>query len=167
MLNTFSRKLCPLMSLAIAAIGCGKKISESKTTSSKQTESQEVSSVYVIKLDGSGSSLKNFFLPRPAQFEIPDKLKVRKGSTVNRVVEIAYEVNEYDSEDIQFKCSYVASPNPSEMILSKCVDYDGDEFGDISGHKFSLRLNDIIQMRFTGAQAPDLIVEAIYSMKWI
>jgi hypothetical protein len=105
-------------------------------------------------------------MPQYGQFEIPDRLKVRSGLTINKVVEIAYEVNKYENDDFQFKCIYVASANPSEMILSDCVDYDGDSFGDVSGHIFGLRKDDIIQMRFTGASAQDLVVEVFYSINW-
>lgn len=167
MLLTLTRKLCPLMSLAIATIGCGKKIAEQKTTTARLTENQELPSAYVIRLDGTEGSRKNYTIPRPTQFEIPERLKVRQGNTTNKIVEIAYDVNQFDSEDFQFKCMYVPSPNPSEMTLSKCVDYDGDDFGNVSGHKFALRFKDIVQMRFTGAPASDLVVEAIYSMNWI
>lgn len=167
MLKALTRKLCPLMSLAIATMGCGKKITEPKAQPARQTQNQELPSTYIIRLDGSEASRKNFYMPGPAQFEIPDRLIVRQGSTIKKVVEIAYDVNEFDSDDYQFKCSYYSSYSPQEMILTSCVDYDGNDFGDLAGQKFTLRYNDIIQMRFTGASASDLIVEAIYSMKWI
>lgn len=167
MLMNVGRKLVPLMTLAIATIGCGKKISENKSVPAQQIENQEMPSAYILRLDGSESSRKNYFLPRPAQFEVPEMLKVRKGSTLNRVVEIAFDVNQFDGDDIQFKCIYIPSSNESQMQMSKCVDYDGDDFGEISGHKFTLRFNDIIQMRFTGTPSQDLVVEAVFSMTWI
>jgi hypothetical protein len=167
MLNTLTRKLCPFMYLAIATMGCGKKITEPKSVLSRQTENQELPSTYIIRLDGSEASRKNFAMPGPAQFEIPDRLIVKQGATIKKVVEVAYDVNEFDSDDYQFKCSYYASTSPQEMILTSCVDYDGNDFGDLSGQKFTLRYNDTIQMRFTGAPSSDLIVEAIYSMRWI
>lgn len=167
MLTTLTRKLCPLMSLAIATIGCGKKATEPDTQAARNTENQELPSAYVIKLDGSQTSRKNYAMPGDAQFKIPDRLVVRSGSTAGKIVEIAYDVNSYDSDDYQFKCTYVPSGSPSQMDLSSCVDYDNDDFGDVSEHTFTIRKNDLIQMRFTGAPASDLVVEAIYSMKWI
>lgn len=167
MLNNLTRKLCPLMYLAIATMGCGKKITEPKSRPASQTQNQELPSIYIIRLDGSQASRKNFSVPGPAQFEIPDRLVVRQGSTIKKVVEVAYDVNEFDSDDYQFKCSYYSSYSQQEMILTRCVDYDGNDFGDLSGQKFTLRYNDIIQMRFTGAPSSDLVVEAVYSMKWI
>lgn len=167
MLTTLTRKLCPLMSLAIATIGCGKKVTDAETQAARNTENQELPSAYVIRLDGSQASRKNYKMIDDAQFKIPDRLVVRSGSTAGKTVEVAYDVNEFDSDDFQFKCMYVPSSNPSQMTLSKCVDYDNDDFGDVSEQTFTLRHNDIIQMRFTGAPASDLVVEAIYTMKWI
>jgi hypothetical protein len=166
MLMTFARKLCPLLTLAVATMSCGKKIQDQNATPSRQTQNQTIPSTYIIELDGAEASRKNYFMPQYGQFEIPDRLKVRSGLTINKVVEIAYEVNKYENDDFQFKCIYVASANPSEMILSDCVDYDGDSFGDVSGHIFGLRKDDIIQMRFTGASAQDLVVEVFYSINW-
>lgn len=167
MLTTLTRKLCPLMSLAIATIGCGKKVTDPEAQPARNTENQELPSAYVIKLDGSQSSRKDVKMAGDAQFKIPDRIVVRSGSTAGKIVEIAYDVNEYDSDDYQFKCTYVPSSSPSQMNLSSCVDYDNDDFGDVSEHTFTLHKNDLIQMRFTGAPASDLVVEAIYTMKWI
>lgn len=167
MLNILTRKLCPLMSLAIATVGCGKKITEPIGSPVRQTENQELPSAYVLTLSGLEGSKKNYWLPGPAQFEIPSRLRVTKGSTSQKVVEVAFDVNEFDSDDFQFKCSYIPSSDPSEMRLRNCEDYDGNDFGNVSGHQFSLRTNDIIQIRFSGARAEDLEVNAIFSMNWI
>jgi hypothetical protein len=167
MLNTLTRKLCPLMYLAIATVGCGKKITESTSATVRQTENQELPSAYVITINGAENSRKNYWLPQPAQFEIPRRLRVNQGTTFQKGVDISFDVNEFDSDDYQFRCSYVPSSDPSEMRLKSCFDYDGNDFGDVTGHQFSLRTNDIIQIRFTGAQADDLEVDAVFSMKWI
>lgn len=167
MLNNLTFKLMPLVYLALATTGCGKKIAEASNQTSFQIENQELPATYIVRLDGSIESRKNYLMPLPAQFEIPDRLRIKRGSTLNKVVEISYDVNEFDNDDFQFKCSYVASVNLNEMILKNCVDYDGDDFGDISAQQFSLRSKDIIQLRFTGASSTDLVVEAIYSMNWI
>ncbi len=167
MLTMLTRKLCPLLSLAIATIGCGKKITDAETKPGRTSENQELPSAYVIKLDGSQASRKNYYLTEDAQFKVPDRLLVRAGNTAGKIVEIAHDVNEYDSEDYFYKCSYKAAPNPNEMILDKCVDYDGDDFGDVSNHVFTLYKNRVLQMRFAGAPSADLIVEAIYSMNWV
>ncbi len=167
MLATLTRKFCPLVTLLVATIGCGKKMAETKSGPERQTQNQVIPKTYILELNGAEASIMNYRLPRSARFEVPDRLKVRAGSTAGKAVEIAYDVNEYDSEDFEFRCTYVPSASPTELILKKCVDYDGDDFGDLTGHEFSLRTHEIIQLRFTGAPARDLAVEAIYSMDWI
>ncbi len=167
MLNILIRKLWPLMSLAIATAGCGKKITESTSSIVRQTENQQLPSSYVISLYGLESSKRNYWLPRPAQFEIPNRLRVSKGSTFQKGVEIAFDVNEFDSDDFQFKCIYTPSSDTSEMRLKNCEDYDGNDFGNVSDYQFSLRSNDIIQIRFSGARSDDLEVSAVFSMNWI
>lgn len=165
MLNVLTRKLCPLMTLAIATVGCGKKISDSDTQPSHQTQNQELPSAYVIHLDGSSSSSKLYTMPRNGQFEIPERLKVRRGVTAGKSVELIFDANPYDMEDFQFKCTYRPLSN-SEMMLNNCVDYDGDDFGNVTGHLFSLYKDDYIQIRFAGAAASDLSVEAVFNMSW-
>lgn len=167
MLTALTKKLCPLMSLAIATIGCGKKIAESDVSQpSRQTENQELPSAYVIQLDGSEASKKQFKMINHASFEIPDSLIVRSGNTIGKVVEIAYDVSQFDSTDYEFKCRYIPSDNPSLMVLSECVNYDNADYGDTQGQLFRLYKNDIIEMRFTGAPSQDMVVEAIYGMDW-
>jgi hypothetical protein len=167
MLKIFAKKICPYVSLVITILGCGKEMTEPDTELSRQR--QEVGPLlnYVISLNGAEASKKAYRMPGPARFEIPTHLRVKSGSTLNKVVEVAYNVNEFDSDDIEFKCSYISSPNVLEMKLHKCVDYDGNDFGNVSGHQFILRFDDIIEIRFTGAASPDLNVEGVYVMKWI
>ena len=167
MLNTLTQKLSPLMSLIFITAGCGKNFIDSNAKEAELIQNQELPSMYVLLLDGSVSSRKNYPMPMSAQFEIPRQLKVKKGTTQGKVVEVVFDVNEFDSDDYQFKCSYVASFNSGELVLNKCVDFYGYDFGDVSQHKFTLHFKDIIQIKFTGASAQDLAVDAIFSMNWI
>lgn len=168
MLTTLTRKLCPLMSLAIATIGCGKKVTDAETQAARNTENQELPSAYTIRLDGSQSSTKSVKFSRGARAMLPDQLIVRAGTTPGKFVEIAYDVNEYDSDDFNFKCTYSASSNPIIMQLTSCVDYDGEDMGDMTKDEYPIRPGEIVQLRFKGAQASDLIVDAIFQIrKWI
>ena len=166
MLTILTRKLCPLMSLAIASVGCGKKINEPKSELSRQTEGQKVPSAYVMRLDGSKASTSLYAIPGDATFLIPDKLIVRSGSTTSKEVEVSYNIDEFDTEIYDYKCIYIATSNPSYMKLEKCIDYNGSDFGDVSEARFSLEKHQLIQMKFTGARASDLVVESIHTMNW-
>jgi hypothetical protein len=153
------------MTLIFTMIGCGKKISEPKSKPEQRDDHLELPAAYVVQLDGAQNSMKNYYMPKTAQFEIPERMKVRKGNTAGQIVEIAYQVNPYDSEDYQFKCSYSATANPTELVLTQCEDERGD-FGDVTGQEFGLYQKDIIQVRFKGTAASDMVVEAIYTMEW-
>lgn len=166
MLTTLTRKFCPLMSLAIATIGCGKKATDADTQAARNTENQVPTSQYVIKLDGSQASRKTVKFDRGARAMLPDRLTVTAGSPYGKTVEIAYDVNEYDSDDFDFKCTYSAS-SPSMMSLTKCVNYDGDDMGDMTVDEYPIRPGEVLQMRFSGAAASDLAVSAFYMMTWI
>lgn len=155
------------MSLALATIGCGKKITEGGSKPASNVQNVVLPSAYVIRLDGSESSRKQVRLPKNTQFEVPTKVKVRSGSTTNKSVEISFDVNPYDSDDFYFKCSYKSVPNETDLVLDRCVDYDGDYLGDVRGYVFTLYENDIIQSKFTGAPAQDLVTDAVFNMRWI
>lgn len=165
MLLALTRKLCPLLSLAIATVGCGKKISEAETQPASTIENQELPSTYIISLDGGQASSQSYVLPRNTLFQIPDRLKVRAGTTSNKVVDIVFDVDQYDEEVYDFKCSYVTSSNPREMILTYCQNDNGNDFYDVIS-LFPMKEGQSIVMKFTGAASPDLVVEAIFSMKW-
>ena len=164
MLNLLTRKLCPFVSLAIATVGCGKKISESDTVPSRTTENQELPATMVIELDGAQSSSKTHSMPRNGTFELPSRLLVT-GNATNKTVEIIYDLDRYDNNYYQFKCSYVAVA-ANDMRLSRCQDSYGGNFGNVAGAIFNLYKGDQIKMRFVGTQATDLKVEAAYTVDW-
>lgn len=165
MLLALARKICPILSLAIATVGCGKKISEAQTEPARSIENQELPATYIIRLDGSEYSSQTYILPRNASFQIPDRLKVRTGSTLNKVVDIIYDVDQYDSDVYDFKCSYVTSSSPNEMTLTYCENDNGNDFYDTVS-LFPIKEGQSIVMKFSGASSPDLVVEAIYNMNW-
>lgn len=167
MLRTLTRKLCPLMSLAIVTVGCGKKIQEPKAEPTRQSHNQEISSIYKLVLNGSEASYKNYTLPKSAQFEIPKLINVVEGLSEGKKIEIAFDVDEFDSNDFHFKCSYVSSPSQvTFMVLSGCEDYDGYRF-DVDQQIFPQRKGSILQIRFAGSTGKDLSVEAVFGMTWI
>lgn len=167
MLLAWSKKLCPLMSLFLVTLSCGKKIEEAQNTPAGQaTQNQEVSSSYLIQLDGAIASFKNYSLPRSAQFEIPEEIQVKRGFTSTKGIEIAFEVNPTDSEEYLFKCSYSATSNPASLALTGCQDIDGFAF-ETEGQTFMQRKGKIIQIRFKGFKTSDSMVEAMFGMNWI
>lgn len=159
------RKLAPLLSMTLVTAGCGKKISEGKTQPASSIENQELPATYIVQLNGSQSSKQDYFLPRNTLFQLPERLKVRTGSTTKKVVDILYDIDPDDNNIFDFKCTYSPSSNPAEMILTYCENDNGNDFYDTTSY-FPLKQGQVIQIRFSGAQSSDLIVEAIYQMKW-
>lgn len=165
MLSLLTRKLCPIMTLAIATVGCGKKIGESDSSPASSTQNQERPSAYVLQIDSSVESKKTYQLPQNAQFHIPTELKVREGASSTTTVEIRYQSNPYDSYDYQFKCSYTGTA-ATDLKLTSCVDYDDDNLGNISNHLFALYKNDHIELKFVGTRSEKTVVDVIHSMIW-
>ncbi len=167
MLTTWTRKLCPLITLAIATIGCGKKINEENSSSTRPVrQNVNLPSTYMIQLDGSKVSRNNYTLPAATTFELPDRIKVKRGNPIGKTVEIAHNISPYDGDDYDFMCTYKSTGSTSEMTLQKCVTFDG-EYRDVDYYSpHLLDENEVIQIRFTGASALDLVVEAFYSMDW-
>lgn len=166
MLTNLTRKLCPFMTLALATVGCGKKITDADTSSSNSIDNQALPSAYSISLDSAEGRSKRIRSPHNARFYIPDILKIRSGNPAGAKVEVAYDVYEFDSDDYDFKCIY--SPvSSTEMILESCVDYNDNSFDDVSEQEFTIRRNEIIEIRYTGTPAAEFVVDALYSMKWL
>lgn len=171
MLTKLIPKLCPLMTLALATVGCGKKITDgTPSVPSRNTENQVIPSTYVLSLDGSQSSKKEYVLPKGANgFYIPNLIYVRAGSTLNKKVQITFDYNPSNPDDYQYKCVYIASPFADRMVIDKCTDFRGDVLNNVTDYDgFSLSKGDIMEIRFTGAPAPDLKVDAAFpNMNWI
>lgn len=166
MLTSFTRKLCPLLSLAIATIGCGKKISETDSKPANTIENSETSSRYVLRFDSSNGNRSQFLAPRDAQFYVPSKVQVFSGSTAGRVLEISYNVNEYDSDYYDFKCTYKPSVTPGEMKLDDCFNDRGSFGSSTLEYEFTILEDQIIEMNLTGGQTSDFIADISYLMDW-
>lgn len=166
MLFSVSRKFCPLLSLALLTVACGKKISEAEVKAQELLNPETRPSTYVLSLDGSVESSHMYKVPQNAQFGVPDKLNVVRGSTNNKVVEIYYEVSDFDVNDFQYRCIYKPSLNPTEMYLEKCVDFADRDLGDIRGPYNVISRDQYIRLKFTGASSTGVAVQASYYMIW-
>jgi hypothetical protein len=166
MLETWTKKFCPLLTLALTAVGCGKKLGEADGQSAKQTENQERPSTYVLQIDGNQNQTKQFFAPSAARFEIPRRLNLVAGSSTGNEVEVAFNVSIYDEEDFDYLCIYKPQTGKKDFYLTKCIDYNFEDLGEIQGQAFSIYAQEIIQMNLKGANTSDLSVQAIFKMHW-
>lgn len=163
MLRQLTRKLCPLVTLAIATIGCGKKIADPVTEPGLSTDNQELPSAMVLQLD---TSHKIYDVPKNGVIMIPDRLFVRAGSGAGKRVEIAYNLEEGEWDgDLTFKCTYFSNTRTDVMPLEDCSS-DRGSFGDISDQKFSIYYGLQIRMQFTSGDPSGTVVDATYSVDW-
>ena len=167
MLSHFARKLCPIMTLALATVSCGKKIGDKDASPSSSTQNQERPSAYVLQIDSSISSKTYYDLPQNARFSVPTRIKVREGASITTTVEVRYQANPYDSEDYQFKCTYTGTA-ATDLKLIGCVDYDNDSLGNISEQIFGLYRRDLIELKFVARPTSEkTVVDSIHSMVWL
>ncbi len=173
MLN-MTRKLCPLMTLALA-FGCGKKIGDAKTTAAGTShQGQESSSLVTIQIDSATSKRTVYPITRSGDFKgLPSKLLVRQGNATGAIVKIYYNVedplvDEY-SENYAFVCTYKSTDNYSELPLQKCVNWNGADYGDVTNPddtNFMLQ-GKYIQMELKTNHSENLIIQAKYNVEWI
>ena len=164
MLMFLTRKLCPLMSLALLSVACGKPITDPDTQNGNSTVEPQLPSSYVMRLDGSTNN-KFRLLPMNAKFYLPLRLIVKAGNTAGTTVTVKYDAHPEDSDDFVMKCTY--TPFESYYKLNKCVNWNDADLGDVTSEQFSVRKDEYIQMSLTGAPVNDLVIETVYDMDWI
>jgi hypothetical protein len=155
------------MSLAIAAAGCGKKITEGSTAdiSGVQIENQVRPRLYTLELSGSEASFKRFPHPQNAEFYLPESILVRSGNPYQKQVEITFDIDPYDNDQYQYKCSYRRAGYDTRMDLVACVN-SSNQLMNLVGYPLTLNRNEILELRFAGASSQDLAVEAVFEMLW-
>lgn len=164
MLNIISRKLCPLLSLALATMGCGKKISEETTASATAIETQEMPSALVMKLNPE-TSKTTYSVPRNANIFLPDILWVREGNPTGKTIVISYNLKDSEADEFDYKCTYTATAPSNMMPLKDCVNAYGDVFSDVSRFDFPVNYGRFIRMELQGTTG--LSVDAVYTVDWI
>lgn len=166
MLAALTRKLCPWMSVALVTISCGKKITDADSKPGNTIEESNRSSRFLLRLNTNEGYIKQANVPDDANFKIPEKLKVVSGSTDGKVIEIGYNVDPYDNNFYEYKCSYYPSSEGDEMWLGNCYDLENRSFGDVSDVEFFISQNQILEIKVLGSHTSDFIVEALYDMRW-
>lgn len=170
MLNTLTRKFCPLLTLAFATVGCGKKITDATVDrGNSSVNNQELSSIYHLSFNSQIERFAQYRLPEPAKFFFPESVRVIAGTPTNQVLEISYDVNEEDDSFFLMKCFYSAAPaRPDYLALSSCVNHENQSIdGSMYNYQFPLRKDQIIQLKFSDPNESSLIVNATYQMNWV
>lgn len=170
MLTTLTRKFCPLLTMALATVGCGKKITDATVAQGDSSvNNQELSSIYHLSLNSQIERYAQYRLPEPAIFSFPEAVRVVAGTPTNQVLEISYDVQEEDDSFFLIKCFYSPIPQRTDyMALSGCVNQFNQSIGSsTSDYQLPLRKDHIIQLKFSNPNENSLIINATYQMNWV
>lgn len=168
MLTTITKKLCPLMSLALA-FGCGKKINDPKTTeANRSTQNQELPAVLTLQVKEIESTMKKYELPRNAWFSLPTKLLVRQGNGIGKRVKIFY--NQLADSSYEFHCFYKSTAKPAELDFEKCESNLGVEIisstEDLENMDFPMDKGSAVKMQLLNPTGTNLIIDSTYIVDW-
>jgi hypothetical protein len=168
MLSNLTKKLCPLVSLAIA-FGCGKKISDPKaTTASTQGQTLELSTDLKIEVNESESPFKRYELPKNAWFQLPTKLLAKEGNAIGKQIKIYY--NLWSSGKYEFQCSYRSTSKATELAFEKCVSSSGVEIisnsGDMENVDFPMDKGASVKVQLTNPTGTGMRIESSYIVDW-
>lgn len=170
MLSVFIKRLCPLMTVALA-FGCGKKINDPVTADTNRTtlgQTQEMPPKLTLQINVLVSNFSLFKLPRNAWFILPPKLIATEGSAVGKRVKIYY--NLLSSGRYEFHCFYKSTTSASVLSFENCESRDGVEIissaADLDGMDFPMDKDAAIKMQLTTASSPGLKIESTYLVDW-
>lgn len=171
MLSLLTKRLCPLMSLAIA-FGCGKKINDPKTTpdtaNCSTCQTTELPATLTLQINEAVSAIKSYDLTKNAWFNLPAKLQAVEGSAVGKRVKIYY--NLLSSGDYEFHCFYKSKTAPKVLDFEKCESKQGTEIisnvTDLVNADFPMDKNTSIKMQLLNGTQTGLVIESTYMVDW-
>lgn len=170
MLSIFKKRLCPLMSLALA-FGCGKKINDPKTTEGNRTtqgQQQELPANLTLRINEVLSSFVSYQLPRNAWFKLPSKLLAVEGNAIGKRVKIYY--NLFSSRDYEFHCYYSSINSAKELLFENCESIQGQEVisgvEELNGVDFPMDKGASVKMQLMNPSGNGLKIESTYRVDW-
>jgi hypothetical protein len=170
MLSFLSKRLCPLMSLALA-FGCGKKINDPATSDlnrTEQTQTTELPAVLTIQLQEAAATFKTYQLTKNAWFNLPTKLNVRAGDATGKRVKIYY--NLLSNGDYEFLCNYKSVSTPSQLNFENCLSSDQIQIvsnvNDLEKMDFPMDKGSSVKVQLTNPSAGGLVIDSTYRVDW-
>lgn len=145
--------------LALAA--CGKKIDEVKSFQAHIGQ-QESSKTFSIKYQHSALTSQTI-IPKNANFKIPDHFEFISTHSLTREFEIIYNFNA-DNFIFEFRCFYRPDNQMDEFQLDRCLDFAGNNLGNVTGVDFMLDAGKTILLRSQEAQPFHFTID--YQVEW-
>lgn len=166
-MRAMTLKLCPLLSLLLTVVSCGKKATSSDTAEEKpRVDNQVPASNLILELDTSKGKTLNFKVPRNGTFAIPDMLRIKSGSLPGRKVSVTYDINPKDPADFAIQCDYVTSSDEPELMdVETCYDIDGVDIGNYTTEPLPMHANYNIKMELQGGNTLARIF-AYFTVEW-
>lgn len=159
---TMNRKLCPVFSLLLSFVSCGKHATDKNEVSSPNIQNQEPSANLILELNTAVSSSTLYTFNRPGLLTIPDRLKIKAGSLLGRKVSLTFNITDSDS----MKCVYQTSTaQPQEMDVVSCYDDANNDLGNATVEQLPMQKNQKITMKLEGTLTP-ADVFAYFSVDW-
>ena len=170
MLTLLTKRLCPLMSLAIA-FGCGKKINDPQTSDSgrtTQSQTQELPGALTLEVNEAVSAVKAYTLPRNAWFKLPAKLNAKEASAAGKVVKIFYNMEA--SGNYECHCFYKSITQTNELSFDKCQSSDDvtiiSNADDLVKMEFPVDKGTQVQIHITNPSGSNIKINSSYEVDW-
>lgn len=169
MLSILTKRLCPLMSLALA-FGCGKKINDPKTSSGNSDDgtAQELPANFSLQINEAVSPVRTYKLEENAWFLLPAKLYAQNANAMGKQVKIYYNLK--DSGSYEFSCDYKSLTSATELDFEKCTTSYGKDFvfnvTDLQAFDYPMDANAHIRMELINPSSTGIKIEAIYEVDW-
>lgn len=169
MLSIFKKRLCPLVSLAIA-FGCGKKINDPapKPAVNNSAQMQELPSTLTLEVNAANSPETSYLLQRNAWFKLPSRLIAKNASAVGKSVKILYNLD--SNNHYEFHCLYSSLVQATELTFDKCQTSDDvtiiSNADDLEKMDFPMDKGTSIKMQILNQASSKIKIDSSYVVDW-
>lgn len=163
MLNSMNLKICPLLTLMITMVGCGKNVKDTKADALVTAQNQATSENIIVEFNGAPSF---YTIPKNGITTLPEKIKIVKGSMGSKKATLIYNVLPEDHGIYEFKCDYTGNTGSADLYLSSCSDSYGGNFGDVSGAQFPMDAKKLIKMQVSGSGNTGIVLNTQFTFDW-
>lgn len=140
--------------LTLSVASCGKEMVDVKSQQSHLAQNDN-SRIFSIKYQHSALTSQTI-IPRNATFKIPEQFAFTSDFDLNQEFEIIYNFNP-DNFHYEFKCFYRPVNLNDQFVLNRCLDFNGNNLGDVvdvdfmmdAGKAILLRSAETFQFNFT------------------
>jgi hypothetical protein len=166
MLTALKHKACPMISLLLFTVACGKGTSAPSSATPVVELGQITSDELTVKVNTASGLTSDVKIPCNGKVNLPQALRVRSGSASGKKASIYYNMDpHFTLDDYEFRCDYKAS-GTDKLTLVDCYDMDNRPFGNVGGIKFSIDAGKLIRMKVTSTTSSAAEIEATYLVDW-